>query len=552
MGGRNVVFRGSLPRRDEKSLPGADGGGSVRAAVLGLALLCSALAGGQEPFQIGQVTIRALDVFSPEEAARGWLYRAADALHIETRESVIRKFLLFAEGDVYNPTRLEETERNLRALPFLKSASVTAGPPHDGVVDVEVVTQDAWTTEPGISFGGKGGTTTYAFDLKEKDFLGTGRQVAVAYARGTERIIRLVQYKDPYLFGPYWNGNFTYLYNSDGAEARVRINRPFFSFIDPWSTDFFFSNLQQNDRLFQGGEPSARFRRKHRELQLQYGRAVEATDRRARRLTAGFQWLEDVFSHAPRRPEDILPEDRRFRTVFLQYEEVQNDFLKLNYVNRDVRYEDFNLGRSLLARVGISPAVFGAPRTTEFLRLEAEQGWRLGAGSFLQAQLALGTRFQGGPRNAILSGSLTYVRKLDTRMLQTFLSRLQYDQGWNLDRDVQFFADGGTGLRGYRLHAFEGNKRIIWNAEHRLFSGREFFQLISPGAVVFFDTGTAVPPGQPLRLADFKSDVGLGLRFSISRAASNSVLRIDGAYALNRDARGRRGFLVSFSSGQVF
>jgi outer membrane translocation and assembly module TamA len=70
--------------------------------------------------------------------------------------------------------------------------------------------------------------------------------------------------------------------------------------------------------------------------------------------------------------------------------------------------------------------------------------------------------------------------------------------------------------------------------------------------VVFFDTGTAVSPGNPMRLSDFKTDGGLGLRFSISRAASNSVVRIDFAYPLDRDFFGRRRLLVSFSSGQVF
>ncbi len=530
-------------------------GAQVRAALLGLALLVCPCAVGEE-LRIRQITIRSLDVFAPEEASHGWFYRAANAVHVETRESVIRKFLLFQEGDAYNPTRLEETERNLRALPFLKSATLTAGPPQDGLVDIEVVTQDAWTTEPGISFGGKGGTTTYSFDLKEKDFLGTGRQLAIAYDRGTERINRLFQYKDPYLFGPYWSGSFTYAANSDGNEERVRIARPFFSFIDPWSTVFSFSNLRQNDRVFREGRPFARFRQSHRELQFRYGRAIEAGDALARRLTVGFQALDDGFSRLSRESgsgsSDVLPDDRRFRFVLLQYEEVRNDFLKLNYINRDVRYEDFNLGRNLVAQIGVSPAAFGAPRTTWLVRLAGEEGWRLGPGRFLQARLAYETRWDGRPLNELLSTSFFYVHKFGTRVLQTLVSKLQFEQGWNLDRDIQFFADGANGLRGYRLHAFEGDKRVVWNLEHRVFSGREFLQLISPGVVVFFDTGTAAPPGRGLRLSDFKSDVGLGLRFSISRAASNSVLRIDAAYALNRDLLGRRGLLVSFSSGQVF
>jgi hypothetical protein len=49
-----------------------------------------------------------------------------------------------------------------------------------------------------------------------------------------------------------------------------------------------------------------------------------------------------------------------------------------------------------------------------------------------------------------------------------------------------------------------------------------------------------------------KSDVGVGLRIAITRASTNSIVRLDVAYPMNPDPHGRRGFLVTFSSGQVF
>lgn len=508
--------------------------------------------GSAPPTRIGAIRIRALDVFSPEEASRGWLYRTANAVRFETRPAVIRRFLLFHEGDPYDPVRLAETERNLRALPFLKAASVTAGETHDGIVDVEVVTQDAWTTEPGISFGGKGGATTYGFDLKEKDFLGTGRQIAIAYDKGTERTNRLVQYVDPYIFGPYWEGDFVYSSNSDGSETRTHVARPFVSFVDRWAAEGLFDRLTLNERIFADGETLSRYRQRHVEAFAQYARAIEATDARAQRVFLGFHGYEDRFDLLPDSPSSVLPDDRRFRFVTVGYENVRNEFLKLNYVNRDVRFEDFNLGRTVSAEAGVSPSAFGGHRTTELLRLSVSQGWRLADESFLIARLAYETRWDRSPENEILSGSVLYVRKFGGLPIQTFVSRLVFDRGWNLDRDIQFFADGANGLRGYRLYAFEGDKRVVWNAEQRFFLGREFLQLFSPGAAVFFDTGTATPAGKALRLKEFKTDVGVGIRIAITRAASNSVLRFDLAYALNRDPRGRRGLLVSFSSGQVF
>ncbi|HEY8182657.1 MAG TPA: POTRA domain-containing protein, partial [Thermoanaerobaculia bacterium] len=106
-----------------------------------------------QPLRVGKISVEPLDVYSASEKQAGAFYRLADRFHIETRRRVIEKFLLFREGDVYQPERLAETERNLRALGFLKSASVTASAPHDGVVDVRVVTQDSWSIAPETQAG---------------------------------------------------------------------------------------------------------------------------------------------------------------------------------------------------------------------------------------------------------------------------------------------------------------------------------------------------------------------------------------------------------------
>jgi len=68
--------------------------------------------------------------------------------------------------------------------------------------------------------------------------------------------------------------------------------------------------------------------------------------------------------------------------------------------------------------------------------------------------------------------------------------------------------------------------------------------------VVFADAGNATNEGLSNLLA-LKSDVGFGFRMGLPRTPKN-LLRLDFAYALNRDPLGRRGWLVSFASGQAF
>ena len=50
---------------------------------------------------------------------------------------------------------------------------------------------------------------------------------------------------------------------------------------------------------------------------------------------------------------------------------------------------------------------------------------------------------------------------------------------------------------------------------------------------------------------NLKFDAGVGIRIGLPRTPKN-LLRLDLGYAMNRDPRGKRGLVISFSSGQAF
>jgi hypothetical protein len=523
---------------------------SVLLALLGFAVAAALSAQTDPPLRIGTITIHPLDVYSASEAGHGALYKLADRLHIETRKSVIEKFLLFREGDPYSPPRLAETERNLRALGFLKSASVVASEPHDGVVDVTVTTQDSWSIAPETQAGSKGGKSTIGATLAETNLLGLGKDLELGWQHGVDRSRIGVAYTDPAFFAPYWKANFGYGVNSDGYDHRFQVTRPFYSFATPWATDVSFTGFRQFDHLYGGGVETERFRQQHREIAASFGVALDPNDVSAHRLTAGLRAVDDSFALMNRRVTQTLPANREFRYLFVRYDSSANDFVKLNFVNKDIRYEDFNLGRQYSIEAAISPQALGADRTTSYVRVAAGDGKWLGNGFILPA-VALSSRMDGGLQNTLAGTSVLYVRRGGRASHPTtFLSRLSMSSGWRMDGEQQFFADGLTGLRGYRAHAFAGTRAIVLNVEERLYLGREILQLASPGVVVFADAGNATNGGFT-NLMHVKSDIGIGLRMGLPRTPKN-LLRIDLAYALNRDPLGRKGWLVAFSSGQAF
>jgi len=522
---------------------------------LAFGIAATALLGesGAEPVHIGRVDVVAGDVFDSEQASRNVVYRAANALHISTRESTVRRFLLFTEGDVYDPALLAESERNLRALGLFRSVEIRAGEAHDGHVDVTVRTQDAWTTSIGISFGSDGGAFHGGISLTEKNLIGTARLVSLAFAQDVDRTYRSVEFDDPYFLLPFGSAHVVYADNSDGTERTLFFRRPFYSTAAAWAAEVGYSDLSRDEIHYaEGGAETDRYGADHFRVTGSYGLAADASALSATRVSVGLDWRKDEFHALPGQTLSPLPADREFRYAFVQFETLLPDYLKWDYVDHADRIEDIGLGPRFQLKLGVSPAAFGLDRTTELVEAAGEIGFRVGSNGFVRGRAAFDTRVASQLESAHFQGDVWLVRRFETSLRQTFVAHVGAFHAWNPYADEQFFLDGTTGLRGYRLRSFEGDSRVVLNLEQRFFSGWQIFGLVSPGFAVFFDAGSVGSAQRPLRLSEVKTDVGAGLRFAVAWAPVMNVFRIDAAYALQPDPLGRRGWLISFSSGQAF
>jgi hypothetical protein len=510
-----------------------------------LMALASTRAGAEPPLRVGRITIDVVPVYNDAEARQGSIYGMLNLLHVQTRTALLQRFLLFREGDPFNPALLAETERNLRLFDFLESVSVTPSAPHDGLVDVSVVTHDALTTVPNADFSNEGGIATYSVDVTQLDLFGSGAAVNVHSEHGVERNVAAIEVTHPAIFGPHWRLDSLYSKNSDGDEERVALDRPMDSYTAPWSAGILADHLLRNERLFAEGSVAARFRHEHRQLSLFRSLVLHAAPGSSSSLIGGIDLSDDAFAHLPDRSNDLIPNSRHFRFLEGGYERTGLHFVKLTYIDRDLRDQDFNLGTFTSLRAAVSPSIQGRPLTWRF-RAAAGAGYAFSERSFLLGQISASTRAPRD-RNTVISLDGRSVFRIDTRFPQAFVTRARIDAGWQLDRDVQFLADGQSGLRAYPDFAFEGSRRIILNAEHRVFLGRELFQLVGPGAAVFVDSGQAGDGA----FHGMKSDAGVGLRFGIARLNA-ALIRVDWAYAFNSSPHSGRGAVWSISTTQAF
>src|SRR4029078_9623072 len=79
--------------------------------------------------------------------------KLAAAVHVTTHENIIARFVLLKPGDRCNELRRTESERILRAQPFVADATVDAFGTQDGGVDIVVTTTDEVAIVVGAAIG---------------------------------------------------------------------------------------------------------------------------------------------------------------------------------------------------------------------------------------------------------------------------------------------------------------------------------------------------------------------------------------------------------------
>lgn len=105
----------------------------------------------------------------------------------------MRDKLTFSENDTVDLKDLNESQRLLRAEPYIRDAKIYIAdkdPQSDTDPNVESVvieTWDNWSLLPTGSFSSSGGDTRYSFGVKEDNLLGTGIRTRMNYQSNESR-----------------------------------------------------------------------------------------------------------------------------------------------------------------------------------------------------------------------------------------------------------------------------------------------------------------------------------------------------------------------------
>lgn len=500
--------------------------------------------------RIGRVEIHIIQVFDlSDPSTDNWLFRTADILHVPTRAAAVRAQLLFRTGDPYSRRLLDESARNIRQnSDFLREPVIRPVGYHDGMVDVEVITHDVWTLQPGVNFSRTGGANAFGFQVSDANFLGTGKYVELGHTQNVDRSSIYAQWNDPNFLGTRWADSANYQENSDGTVWGVGLAHPFYSLETRHDIGIDAGNNHSVVQRYRLGRPYDSYDNAWRTGDFYVGDALLITSAWTDRLLLGWRVDESSFGAAPGHELlAALPQDRNLSYPFARMQWTQNNYVTLRNLAMIARTEDVHLGLDASVGVGFAAPIYGADHNSLIVDSELADAWEIGDKQdlFLNGRLAM--RYEDGRlHDAIVTGSGNYY--LRTSEYTRFFINLAANVGHNLDGDHYFDLGGDNGLRGYPLRFQNGNQSALLSVEERLYTNYFLLQLVNLGAAAFFDMGRTW--GSPLVSTPdlgLLKDVGVGLRLGNARSSFGSVIHIDAAVPLDRHGYdiSRVQFLVS-------
>ncbi len=484
---------------------------------------------------IGDIRISSGDVFDTGDPAEsGAFYRVVNALHLETRDDVIRRQLLLRSGETYSADKVAETERSLRANHYLKSAQILPITLANGAVDLEVITGDTWSLMPSISFSRKGGTNTGGLEIEESNLLGTGSEIALGYKSKLERDEAYLTYQDSQIGTSRFEIDLSAADASDGAAYRLRLQQPFYALDARRAGGIYLETFDQIDPLYQLGEIYDEVLHEANRAEAFYGWSNGLRDNRVTRLTAGAGYDEAAFSGtdgAPR-PADA-PADRRDIYPFVAWEWLHNRYETARNADNIERVEDRFLGSRIAIKAGYASEMFGSNDDAWLYGLDMEKGYKFSASDTMLLSGAMhGRQAVRDSDSYRIDGRARWYHRQATRRL--LYAELWTSFGENVDTDEQIALGGDNGLRGYPVRYQAGKASALLTVEQRFYSDWYPFHLFRVGAAAFVDVGkvwdVTGPPGAALGLL---RDVGVGLRITSPHSSSGRMLHIDLAYPLD-------------------
>jgi hypothetical protein len=479
------------------------------------------------------------------------LAKIAGAIHETTNPELIERFLLVHVGDHCDELRRAESERILRAQPFIADATVGVIPDSSGGVELDVRTTDELALVAGIA-AGKGSPPVRLVRLGDANLAGEGIYLAGDWRDGGAfrdgyggrfvdnqilgRPYTLVAegHKNP--LGDDWQIDALHPFYTDiqriAWRARAGASDDYVQFMN----DINSSHALRVDRNYFDVGGIVRIGPPGR-LSL-FGASISGDDDRPSNVPV----LVTNRGFAPDTSTPLRDRYTNHRIARLNALWGVRDigFVQVRGFDALTAVQDMPTGFQLGTLFGRTLSVLGSRDDDIFMTGDVYVG---AAGRHTALRLQLDGEGRRDNTAGIWDGVVADARAVEyLKIVQanTTTASLEFSGGWRERTPFNFtLSDPEGGVRGYASSNTPGAERIVARFENRLFVGRPF-NAGDLGVGVFADAGRIWAGDIPYGVnTPVRSSVGISLLGTVP-ASSARLWRLDVAFALNPEVGGHR------------
>ena len=467
-------------------------------------------------------------------------------LHANTRDNVVRRYLLFEVGDACTELRRAESERILRAQPFFVDARISTFDDGQGGVEIEVETRDEFSlvVSPNVGL-----TSQFVRGLRigESNLAGAAIDASMVWRNGGayDDVIglRVIDYQ---FAGRRNELRLNGIRRQHGNEYMTELVRPYYTDLQrvAWRMsvggqtehfEFLRPGLERNalvsDRRYMTAGAVARVgpMGQLKLVGLSYSREHQRTADSPVLLTAD-AIIPDSLGPVPNdfRRQDVSRLNMLLGMRRLRFERVQG-FDALTGA------QDVRVGAQVGMLVGRSVPLFGGQDADRFFATDIYWGFG-GQRSFVGSQMIAEGRLPVGRgiwENVLTGGRLAWY--LRPAVHQLTLAQLEWSTGNQVVVPFQLsFNDRNGGMIGYRNSRIPGGQRLVMRAEQRMVIPN-IRNVADGGFALFADVGRLWRGNAPYGVTTpWRASTGISIQAAVP-PRSRRLWRLDFGFPIGGD-----------------
>lgn len=486
-----------------------------------------------------------------------WLAREVTQLHSTTNPEIVLRFLALKTGESCTELRRSESERILRAQPYLADASVRAIPDENGTVAISVVTVD----EVSLVLGGGGSARPpylRGFRLGEANLMGEAISLKGDWRYNSDFpdafTARLADYQ---LFGRPYQLHLDWARRERGQDWGMELSHPFLTDLQrvSWRTTAGLRDGYVRFRRLDGTSLFLPFSRTYGDVGgvVRVGRPG-----RVALLGASVSYEREMPGETPvalQPTRELAPmpgtplsgryQSHRTSRINALFGVRDVSFLQVSGFETLDGLQDMRKGVEIATLFGRGIRSLGEGEHDMFVSADVYTGFgseRAFTGIEVQVEARKPEEINDWD-GLLASGRAAAYFKPANR--HTLTGDVEWSAGWRQRIPFQLtLADRDGGPLGYRRSYLAGGRRIVTRLEDRIYLGR-LKQFVSLGVAPFVNTGQLWAGDAP-----FGSNTGVKVSTGISLLASvpprsQRLWRLDLAFPLNPDYGAKWWFRLS-------